>query len=191
MAITCPNGHVNDEGNRFCDQCGAPLTGAPSVSSNAPSESQISVTTDGSIVCATCGQENLPGTAFCENCGAQLPLPAPAAIVEAAPETTSAVSAEGVKCSNCGAVNETGNTFCEQCGASLAVASDAPTALTSDEPPPATDDQTSASGPSAQAPEWRYFTTADDRRATSTIAGFCGPGYGICGRQHIVCATCE
>lgn len=83
MAITCPNGHVNDDGNRFCDQCGIEL-GAPSQAPTSPDQaapvSQGAGT--GSTVCPTCGQENLPGTAFCENCGAQLPPPEPVAVEE-------------------------------------------------------------------------------------------------------------
>ena len=79
MPITCPNGHVNDEGNRFCDQCGAPLTPPAEASNAAPTNLPASAPASGGIICPTCGQENLPGTAFCENCGAQLPPPEPAA----------------------------------------------------------------------------------------------------------------
>jgi len=89
MAITCPNGHVNDDGNRFCDQCGIEL-GAPSQAPASPDQAAPISTGagTGSTVCPTCGQENLPGTAFCENCGAQLPPPEPVAAEEPSGATT-------------------------------------------------------------------------------------------------------
>ncbi len=122
MAITCPNGHVNDEGNRFCDQCGARLEAAPAVAAQPAPSSPVSGSASGGMACPTCGQENLPGTAFCENCGAPLqpPQPAPQS-AEAAPAAAPAgqVSAGGVRCPNCGAENDASNAFCEQCGAAL------------------------------------------------------------------------
>ncbi len=132
MPLTCPNGHVNDDANRFCDQCGAQLTAAPAsgaadaASAAAAPDAAPASSAPGSLACPTCGQENLPGTAFCENCGAQLPPPQPgqAPSTDAAPTATS--QAGGTTCPNCGFDNEPGNSFCEQCGASLAAATAAP-----------------------------------------------------------------
>ena len=124
MAITCPNGHVNDEGNRFCDQCGAPLGAAPAASvESAQSAPAAATASPGGLACPTCGQENLPGTAFCENCGAPLQPPEPAADMSATavPDTGGVTSevAGSTTCPNCGTVNDAANTFCEQCGAAL------------------------------------------------------------------------
>lgn len=135
MSLICPNGHVNDEGNRFCDQCGAQLTSAPTpVASEPPVTAAAS--SSGSITCPTCGQENLPGTAFCENCGAQLPPPTPVAESEpAAPSVeaaSTATSGEG-RCPNCGHQNEPGNKYCEQCGAEIVSAGTAASASSADE----------------------------------------------------------
>ncbi len=79
MAIICANGHENDEGNRFCDQCGLPLTGAgaPAAPTTAAPVAAGSAT---GAHCPVCGQENVPGTAFCDNCGAALPPPQPVAM---------------------------------------------------------------------------------------------------------------
>src|SRR5919199_4672849 len=98
MAITCPNGHVNDEGNRFCDQCGARLEPAPvKAAQPAPSSTAAGGTGSMGMACPTCGQENLPGTAFCENCGAPLqpPQPAPQTIAAAPAAAPTAQSSAG------------------------------------------------------------------------------------------------
>ncbi len=79
MALVCPNGHRNDEGNRFCDQCGAPLQETAAAGSAAAAPAANIGSAAGSMACPVCGQENMPGTAFCDNCGAALPPPQPAA----------------------------------------------------------------------------------------------------------------
>ncbi|WP_026369763.1 double zinc ribbon domain-containing protein [Kallotenue papyrolyticum] len=126
MAITCPNGHINDAGNRFCDQCGAPLqaTAAPAPAAEAPTG------TSNGVICPVCGQENVPGTAFCDNCGAALPPPQPVAIPvpEAAAPVGASEQAGTLTCPQCGAVNDAANRFCDQCGAQLQPATSAPPA---------------------------------------------------------------
>lgn len=52
--ITCPNGHENAEGSRFCSKCGLPLEGT------TPS------------VCPSCGAAVSAGAAFCRKCGTKL-----------------------------------------------------------------------------------------------------------------------
>jgi len=141
MPITCPNGHVNDAGNRFCDQCGAQLQAAPASGAADIAAAPVTIAApeptasdSGSLACPTCGQENLPGTAFCENCGAQLPIPEPAQAQSATAAPASTPAADGtISCPNCGTDNEPGNAFCEQCGASLAAATAAPAAPAVDE----------------------------------------------------------
>ncbi|MCL2503856.1 MAG: zinc ribbon domain-containing protein [Coriobacteriia bacterium] len=50
----CPScGHKNDEGIKFCQECGTPLVAA------------------GPKHCTACGAELAPGTRFCGACGAQ------------------------------------------------------------------------------------------------------------------------
>jgi class 3 adenylate cyclase/predicted ATPase len=49
-------GTENDEGRKFCGECGAPLA----------------------VVCAACGTRNAPGAKFCGECGSTLGTPAPA-----------------------------------------------------------------------------------------------------------------
>ncbi|HEX6291438.1 MAG TPA: zinc ribbon domain-containing protein [Herpetosiphonaceae bacterium] len=135
MALICPNGHVNDEGNRFCEQCGEPLqesqaSAAPSAAQAAPSSGATSST------CPICGQENVPGTAFCDNCGAALPPPLPAATeetaatsapVEAASTSGATASAATIACPQCGTENDAENRFCDNCGAKI-TEGDAPAA---------------------------------------------------------------
>ena len=135
MALICPNGHRNDDANRFCDQCGAPLSAAP----ESPSVASAPTTTSGSsgTSCPVCGQENVPGTAFCDNCGAALPPPLPASTSETAvadlsvagggAETTTSTAAGSITCSQCGTANDAANRFCDNCGASLQDASQAAT----------------------------------------------------------------
>ncbi|HSH81060.1 MAG TPA: zinc ribbon domain-containing protein, partial [Herpetosiphonaceae bacterium] len=131
MALVCPNGHANDEGNRFCDQCGLPLSAAPAAAPAAATPAVVDSAAgtgsgEGGLACPTCGHENLPGTAFCDNCGSPLPPPQPAATPAATPPSPAAASAtmaeNAVRCPNCGSENDADNSFCEQCGASLAVA---------------------------------------------------------------------
>jgi uncharacterized membrane protein YvbJ len=49
-------GTENEEGRKFCGECGAPLA----------------------TVCAACGTHNSPGAKFCGECGATLGASAPA-----------------------------------------------------------------------------------------------------------------
>ncbi len=129
MALTCPNGHANDEGYRFCEQCGAPLQQS-SASVAAPVTQSAAESGTTSSGCPVCGQENVPGTAFCDNCGTALPPPAPAATAE--PSTTSAPAATStadatsattstatIACPQCGVENDAANRFCDNCGATL------------------------------------------------------------------------
>jgi hypothetical protein len=54
--IQCPRCHVqNDEGARFCEDCGARLEG----------------------LCPNCGQSVTPGKKFCRSCGAAVTTEAP------------------------------------------------------------------------------------------------------------------
>ncbi|HEY0607744.1 MAG TPA: zinc ribbon domain-containing protein, partial [Herpetosiphonaceae bacterium] len=127
MALTCPNGHVNDEGNRFCEQCGAPLQ-QPQADVAQPVAQAVTSAGATSSTCPVCGQENVPGTAFCDNCGAALPPPmpaseepAPSAPAEATPTSAPSTTAGGstVACPNCGTENDAANRFCDNCGARL------------------------------------------------------------------------
>lgn len=136
MALTCSKGHVNDDTNRFCEQCGEPLQPATSSAATAvssPVGSDATMSAGGgsaSITCPVCGQENVPGTAFCDNCGAALPPPQPAAeaavpqeLAVGAPDggsaSPSATTAATVACPQCGTPNDAANRFCDNCGAKL------------------------------------------------------------------------
>jgi hypothetical protein len=132
--VRCPAGHVNAAGERFCGQCGAPL----------------------SVACPN-GHANDPSDQFCSQCGAplhaapaatpppQAPPPAatpppaapPAAVATPAPApavTTPAAATrycrncgnglpdQAVVCVNCGVTPGTGANFCHNCGAQTAAA---------------------------------------------------------------------
>jgi hypothetical protein len=58
MAVTCPNGHENDDGAFFCEICGAALTDA--------------TTTPLARLCAICGQPNQPDATVCAYCDSPL-----------------------------------------------------------------------------------------------------------------------
>lgn len=141
MPITCPNGHENDSSNRFCDQCGAPLSqpvaaAAATTVATAPTDqaAPASPNAGASTACPQCGQENLPGTAFCENCGAQLPPPTPVQADGAlASQPASEEGAAGKACLNCGYQNAPDDRFCDQCGYELEVGPQVPVTTTSDQ----------------------------------------------------------
>jgi len=68
--IHCPHcGATNQDGTRFCIECGQPLP-APNA---------------GGMPCPQCGAENAPGTVFCDDCGTRL-VPAPSTVAEQEPE---------------------------------------------------------------------------------------------------------
>ncbi len=123
MAVTCAKGHVNDDTNRFCDQCGLPLQAAPAVAPQEVTFVSMPAAGASSVACPVCGQENVPGTAFCDNCGAVLPPPQPAVDQQdaagAAPIAQAQPDAATVVCPSCGTSNDAVNRFCENCGASL------------------------------------------------------------------------
>lgn len=135
MAILCPNGHSNDDSNRFCDQCGAPLeVAAPAATQASSTVASTSSAAPTGTACPACWQENMPGTAFCDNCGAALPPPQPAldSPADAEPATgdagltgdttspsTMAAGDVTTTCAQCGTVNDAANRFCDNCGATL------------------------------------------------------------------------
>ena len=55
-------GHENDEGARFCQGCGSPLTGGGEKTDAGP----------GSVSCPKCGTENTADLKFCTGCGGPL-----------------------------------------------------------------------------------------------------------------------
>jgi uncharacterized OB-fold protein len=169
--ITCPNcGAQNDDGNRFCDQCGTRLDAQASASPPAPATDQPTVAAQN---CPNCGSPVMPGEAFCDNCGAALTAPAAApaastaaadaptmlAAPPAAPAATSAAPAAPgdvpmIVCAVCGHHNLPGEAFCDNCGAALTPAAHAaetvsPYAPTVVAPPPvaAPDDATVVAPP--------------------------------------------
>jgi hypothetical protein len=89
--VTCPRcKNQLEDGATFCDNCGAPLTGAPQPTPAAASP--LPPTAGGGPKCPQCGRPVVAGDAFCENCGAVLSGPAappynqqPAAAGPAAP----------------------------------------------------------------------------------------------------------
>lgn len=139
MPASCANGHVNDNTNRFCDQCGLPLRAAPAGPPQEVTFVSMPAAGASSVVCPVCGQENVPGTAFCDNCGAVLPPPQPAAgpsdAAGAAPVAQAQTDSVSVVCPNCGTTNDAANRFCENCGATLASADAASSAPPAAGPP--------------------------------------------------------
>ncbi|MEI6180832.1 MAG: zinc ribbon domain-containing protein, partial [Chloroflexales bacterium] len=71
---TCPScGTQNDDGNRFCDQCGSRIGGdSPSATAPVPTAVSPSDPTMAAPACPNCGSTVLPGEAFCDSCGADL-----------------------------------------------------------------------------------------------------------------------
>jgi hypothetical protein len=69
--VTCPRcKNQLENGVAFCDNCGAPLTGAPQPTPAAASP--WPPTAGGGPTCPQCGRPVMAGDAFCENCGAVL-----------------------------------------------------------------------------------------------------------------------
>lgn len=77
--VTCPQCKSQlEDGATFCDNCGAPLAGAPKPT--PPAVSPRPPTVGGGPTCPQCGQPVVTGDAFCENCGAVLSAPSAPAI---------------------------------------------------------------------------------------------------------------
>jgi hypothetical protein len=69
--VTCPRcKNQFEDGATFCDNCGAPLAGAPQPTPAAASP--LPPTAGGGPTCPQCGRPVVAGDAFCENCGAVL-----------------------------------------------------------------------------------------------------------------------
>ncbi len=76
MSVRCPNGHENDDGSLFCDECGERLAApGPAMVATMPPAPAAGAT----VACPSCGASNPAGELFCSNCGANLNAPAPAA----------------------------------------------------------------------------------------------------------------
>lgn len=90
MTIKCSLGHENPDGSAFCDECGEPLSSAPSAAANTqapPAAVSSAPAQAGTQTCPSCGATNPAGEAFCSNCGVSL-MGAPAP-VNVAPTPTS------------------------------------------------------------------------------------------------------
>jgi pSer/pThr/pTyr-binding forkhead associated (FHA) protein/predicted amidophosphoribosyltransferase len=181
--ITCPScGAQNDDGNRFCDQCGTRLD-APAAATPPPATDQPTVAAQN---CPNCGSPVMPGEAFCDNCGAALTPPAaapaadpaaasadaptmlaapPAAAAAVVPPAATGTSAPGdvpmVVCAVCGHHNLPGEAFCDNCGAALTPAAHAadtvspyaPTVLASEATATAAPDDATVVAPPAATPD--------------------------------------
>lgn len=81
MTIKCSLGHENPDGSAFCDECGEPLSSAPSAAANtqAPTAVAPPPAQAGTQTCPSCGAANPAGEAFCSNCGVSL-MGAPAPV---------------------------------------------------------------------------------------------------------------
>ncbi len=85
MSVRCPNGHENEDGSLFCDECGERLVApVPSMGASMPATPAGSA----SVPCPSCGASNPAGELFCSNCGTSLSAPAPVAqaVAPAAPD---------------------------------------------------------------------------------------------------------
>ncbi|HLG63161.1 MAG TPA: FHA domain-containing protein [Ktedonosporobacter sp.] len=94
MTIKCSLGHENPDGSAFCDECGEPLSSAPSVAANtqAPAAVASPPAQTGTQTCPSCGATNPAGEAFCSNCGVSL-MGAPAPVNVAPTPTPQPVQA--------------------------------------------------------------------------------------------------
>lgn len=92
MSVRCPNGHENEDGSLFCDECGERLAApVPAMGAAMPSAPAVGA----GVACPSCGASNPPGELFCSNCGTSLTAPAMQAAAPAVPDLQ-AVSAAPV-----------------------------------------------------------------------------------------------
>ncbi|MDR2595819.1 MAG: cellulase family glycosylhydrolase [Treponema sp.] len=103
MAFCTKCGGRNEEGTKFCTNCGNPLSA---------SQAGISVEkplNDNLLICTKCGGKNEKGIKFCTNCGNPLSA-APRVSVE------KPLNDNLLICTKCGGKNEKGTKFCTSCG---------------------------------------------------------------------------
>src|SRR6266542_4152251 len=182
-ATTCPScGAAVLPGEAFCDECGAALgnavsVAAPSVANDAPTLfAQPAPSTDGapannqSVICPSCGHQNLPGDRFCDNCGAALDQPAPSA-APVADSTTITADPQARQASSAAETADANAATAEQPGVAqdtAASAHEAPAAPANNIPietPPSA--STAAPGAEANAAQANY--EAEQQRLNEEI----------------------
>jgi len=102
MAFCTKCGEKNEEGVKFCTNCGNPLSADPSVSAE-------NIMNDNSLICTKCGGRNEEGIKFCIGCGNPLSNSSSGSI-----ETP--MNDNLLICTKCGEKNEEGINFCTSCG---------------------------------------------------------------------------
>jgi len=169
-------------GEAFCDECGAALgnavpVAAPSVANDAPTLfAQPAPSTDGapannqSVICPSCGHQNLPGDRFCDNCGAALDQPAPSA-APVADSTTITADPQARQASSAAETADANAATAEQPGVAQDTAASAPEApaapannIPIETPPSAS---TAAPGAEANAAQANY--EAEQQRLNEEI----------------------